>query len=154
MNRSLPPHQVLSRLEESRRNRLLLELARIHRERERMTNELKAVLARHTHINSRRCLPCGRVTMAAELVELDAARRDALDQERTIRLRLAALEARERELADSIAACTGRCRAYGALSEEERRRNQARAEAMEQRTTDDMTARRLVRGRPFTEGLP
>ena len=142
MSRTLPPHAVLTRLEESRRDRLQRDLSLLARERERLAAELRLTQQQHREIERQRRMPGGRTAPAAELATLDTARREVVARKADIAQRLAAIEARQGEIRRDIAACMGKCKAYALLRDEERRLRRKQAGRAEQRAMDEMAAAR------------
>ena len=139
------PHVLLSRLESSHRDKLLLTLAALIRQGNRLKHELETTRAEHASIERKLRAGNSHGIPASELATLDAARQEATLQEHSIRQRLAELEQDEKEIKNQLVASLSKLRVYRTAIDREHHLARRQATACEQRAIDEIMTQRTVR---------
>jgi flagellar biosynthesis chaperone FliJ len=146
MSNTLPPHSILSKLEENKCNKLQADLTILTSRHEQLMAELKIAEDRLKEIGNRRhnLLKCN--IMASELTALAAAHREELARKEHLAVQLNELSDVEKVLRAEVFACMSKLNAYGALRDKEEKRQERSSSRAEQQMVDDLMASRCIRG--------
>lgn len=146
MSRALPPHQVLSQLEEQKKDELTLKLAALGKRRGELAKAIDETDARLAEVSRSRELLGLETTTALELSALEAERQQEKERKGRLLQELEMLAFAENELRVEILVCMSKSKAYSKLQENETKLQQKHAERAEQRSIDDMMAYRRTNG--------
>jgi len=146
MNNTIPPHTVLSKIEDNRCNHLLAELAALKTERGRLTAKLEATVLRYEDINDRRQKNLGHSVKAAEIAVLEAACSEEAARKSEILCQLNILSNKEKQLKAEILACMGKSKAYEQLQKKKETLQKRLTSHADQQAIDDLMARRSIQG--------
>jgi len=144
MSATLLPHTILSRLEDSKCNHLLSELAALAGRRDQLMSELEASMLRDLGIEKRRHRPCGHSVKASELAALETARHEEAYLKDAISGQLLILKEEEKKLKQKILASMNKSGAYGSITDKENRVQKRMSAHAEQKAIDDLMANRRI----------
>jgi len=146
MSNTLPPHAILSKLEENKCNKLQADLVSLTTQHEKLMAELKIADDRLKEIGNRRHNLLKRNVIASELTTLAASHREELARKEYLVKLLNALSEEEKQLKAEVFACMTRANAYGALRDKEAKLQERSSSRAEQQMVDDLMASRCIKG--------
>jgi len=144
MSATLLPHIILSRLEDSKCNHFMAELAALANRHNQLMSELEASALRHLEIEKCRHRPHGHGIKASELAVLETARHEETSLKDAISGQLLALKEEEKELKQKILASMNKSGAYGSITDKENRVQKRKSAHTEQKAVDDLMANRCI----------
>jgi len=146
MSNTLPPHEVLSKLEENKCNRLQADLAILTAKRELLALEMNAVEARLNDIENRRYQQSNNSVMASEIAALDTARHEEITRRDNISKQLRDLSDEEKQLKAEVFASMIKSNAYESVRDKEKKQQERLSSRSEQQAVDDLMANRRMKG--------
>jgi len=142
---ALPPHMVLSKLEEKEKVRLTNRLSGIVAKREELQKALDQALIRLESLDRQRRQAFSGGVRAAELVALNAARQELVALTGAIHEQLAELAGTEKEVVRQMVACENKAKVYARVQQKHEARQARRMSRSEQQKLDDVMAHRRMR---------
>jgi len=146
MSNTLPPHAILSKLEENKSNKLQADLAILTSRHEELMAKLKIAEDRLKEIGKRRHNLLKRNIVASELTALAAAHREEQARKEYLSTQLSELSVVEKHLKAEVFACMTKSNAYDALRDKEVKRQGRSSSRVEQQMVDDLMASRCIKG--------
>ncbi len=146
MSNTLPPHAVLSKLEENKCNRLQADLAILTAKRELLELELKAAEERLIDIENRRHYQPNNSVMASEIAALETARHEEIVRKEGVSKQLRDLSGEEKQFKAEVFASIIKSNAYESLRDKEKKQQERLSSRSEQQAVDDLMANRRMKG--------